>query len=320
MDKVKGAGPAVGRLQLALWEPGSEGSPWLRASTELLSIPAADAAHRAAATALWRALNAQPQDLLRTAERLRGLEGEVGLLRGLAGRHRSELSAARESLQETRSQRYSNIALVMTLALLAGGGAALFWHRSRRAQAVASYASWYPPLEPQAETPVAERHAVAPDAMPGEEGVAAPATAHQPEVQQRDVAPPWQPEPALEVVESAPELQLPTPVRDDIITPGLKVDALHGAQQQSEFFASLGQYDEAVAVLTDYLLESPDKPVLAYLELFRMYHGLERRGDFEELRSAFRQTFGIDGPLFGEYKHECRELELYPVAVSRISA
>ncbi|MDB5947096.1 MAG: hypothetical protein JWQ33_2122, partial [Ramlibacter sp.] len=55
--------PSAGRLQLAVWEPGSEGSPWLRASTELRSIPSADAAHRAAATALWRALNAQPQDL-----------------------------------------------------------------------------------------------------------------------------------------------------------------------------------------------------------------------------------------------------------------
>lgn len=320
IDKPKAVGTAPGRLQLALWEPGLEGSPWLRASTELLSFPTADAAHRAAATALWRALNAQPQDLLRTAERLRGLEGEVSSLRGLAGRHRSELSLARESLHDSRRERYANIALVMTLALLAGGGAALFWHRSRRAQDIASYASWYPPLEPQVETPVMERHAMEPVAMPVHQGVAPPATAHQPAVEHGDVVLPWQPEPVTGIVLPAPEQKLPAPVADDFIAPRLKVDALHGAQQQSEFFASLGQYDEAVAVLTDYLRESPDKPVLVYLELFRMYHGLERRGDFEELRSAFRHTFGIDGPLFAEYSHECRELELYPVAVSRISA
>ncbi len=319
MDKPRAVGRSSGRLQLALWEPGLEGSPWLRASTELLSTPTADAAHRAAATALWRALNAQPQDLLRTADRLRGLEGEVSALRGLAGRHRSELSLARESFQDSRRERYGNIALVMTLALLAGGGAALFWHRSRRAQYIASYASWYPPLEPQVETPVMERHAMEPVAMPVHQGVAAPAPAHQPAVQHCDVVLPWQPEPVTEIVPPALEQKLPAPV-DDFVAPRLKVDALHGAQQQSEFFASLGQYDEAVAVLTDYLIESPDKPVLVYLELFRMYHGLERRGDFEELRSAFRHAFGIDGPLFAEYSHECRELELYPVAVSRISA
>ncbi|MDB5947409.1 MAG: hypothetical protein JWQ33_2435 [Ramlibacter sp.] len=112
----------------------------------------------------------------------------------------------------------------------------------------------------------------------------------------------------------------PVPSGDDFVPPRLKVDALHGAQQQSEFFASLGQFDEAIAVLSGYLAESSDKPVLAYLELFRIYHGLGRRVEYEELQSKFRQTFGIDVPSFGEYKQEHRELELYPVAVSRISA
>jgi hypothetical protein len=311
---------APGRLQLALWEPGSEGSPWLRASAELLSIPTADAAHRAAATALWRALNAQPQDLLRTAERLRGLEGEVVSLRGLASRHRSEISSARESLLETRGQHYANLALAMTLALLAGGGAALFWHRSKRAAALAPYASWYPPLEPRLdESPLeedatarvavavlspaapADRPAVSPQGVDAT-GHAAPAPFHGAPV---DVG--------LDFAPGAVVADRPEPTR-------LKVDALHGAQQQSEFFASLGQYDEAIAVLVGYLDETRDRPVLAYMELFRIYHGLERRTDYGQLQATFREAFGIPFPGIDDYREEHRELELYPVAVSRIAA
>jgi hypothetical protein len=319
--------PATARLQLAMWEPGTEGSPWLRASTQLLSIPAADAAHRAAATALWRALNARPQDLLRTAERLRGLEGEVVSLRGLSARHRSEISSARESLMETRTQHYSNLALVMTLALLAGSGAALFWHRSRRAASLAPFESWYPPLEPRLEPdPLHEEEQTAAKvALPAVQAPSAPAPVVPIAVAPTRTIAGARAEPAIAILApfdfSTGKLALVVEgPAADVAPTRLKVDALHDAQQQSEFFASLGQFDEAVAVLTGYLEESTDEPVLAYLELFRIYHGLERRADYEQLQSAFRAIFGIGFTGFDHYADERRELELYPVAVSRIAA
>jgi hypothetical protein len=99
-----------------------------------------------------------------------------------------------------------------------------------------------------------------------------------------------------------------------------KVDALHGAQQQSEFFASLGQVDEAVAVLTSYLDETRERPPLVYLELFNIYRVVGMRVEYEELQSVFRQTFGMDVPSFGEYKQDHRELEAHPVAITRIAS
>jgi hypothetical protein len=107
---------------------------------------------------------------------------------------------------------------------------------------------------------------------------------------------------------------------DDKELPVLKVDALHGAQQQSEFFVSLGQYDEAIAVLTEYLRECSEKPVLAFLELFRIYHGMGMRQEFDELRATFQQTYGVEAALFDDYREDRRELEMFPVAVARISA
>ena len=279
------------KLQLALWDPNADQLPWLRTSMELKSTPAADAAQRAAATALWQALNAQPQDLLRTAERLRGLEGEMGTLRRLSESHRLEMVAASETLQVSRSQRRSSLLLVTLLALLAGGSAAFFWHRLRREGAPAQADSWSGPLEPRGE----------PDVVVEKKPQPLPVPAVQPTALLDAAATP------------AITVQVHNPA-------GLKVDALHAAQQQGEFFASLGQIDEAVAVLSSYLEESSEKPVLAFFELFRIYHGTGMRMEYEELQSTFRQTFAMDVPSFGEYREEQLELELYPVAMMRIGA
>ena len=323
-----------GRLQLAVWDPGSEQLPWLRASTELKPSPTADAARRAAATSLWRALNAQPQDLLRTAERLRGLEGEVSSLRSLSARHRAEIAAARESLQSAQSQRHSSLLLVTLLALLAGSGAAFFWHRSRRAVQSGNADSWYGPLEPRGDVNVVVREtqeaagaaAIVTEAPAS--AVAQPAPFEV--VKVPDPVKPAQPAKPLEPAAQAPMLT-PLSFTPDLAPPpaqpvqdperaGLKVDALHGAQQQSEFFASLGQVDEAVAVLTSYLEESKERPVLAFLELFRIYHGTGMRQEFEELQSRFRQTFAMDVASFSQYKDDLRELDLFLLPVTRIAS
>ena len=289
-----------GKLQLAVWEPLPERSPWLGAP------------------------KAQPQDLLRTADRLHGLEGEVGALRSLAASHQTEISFARESLHAAQTQRYTNLAMAVGLALLAGAAAALFWHRSRRAEMLAPYASWSPAVEPHGDAVVQEEPEEASPEVAAP--VAEPVTA---KVQQAASAQPAV-LPEHEPLESqsgapfeftlSPVHQAPTPVQADHSTPGMKVDTLHGAQQQSEFFASLGQFDEAVAVLSGYLAETRERPVLAFLELFQIYHALGRRAGYEELQSTFRQTFGMDVLSFGAFSNERRELESYPVVVSRIAA
>ena len=326
---------AGGRLQLAVWDPSSEQLPWLRASTELRTSPTADGARRAAASSLWRALNAQPQDLLRTAERLRGLESEMNSLRGLAARHRAEISSARESLEAAQAQRHTSLVLVTLLALLAGGAAALVWHRTRRSVAAAPPSSWYGGLEPFAEPAVvvddesppqpaaAVPPVVEPLPLPLPVATAPPVTVPRaPEVKPRTifVAAPQAVEPLPFTLTEPHSGGAAAPAGDASDRPSQKVDALHGAQQQSEFFASLGQIDEAVAVLTSYLADSSERPVLAYLEIFRIYHGTGMRVEYEELQSTFRQTFGMDVASFGQYQDDERELDRYLLPVTRIAA
>ncbi|MFC5495959.1 hypothetical protein ACFPOE_00290 [Caenimonas terrae] len=323
-----------GALQLAVWDPNSERLPWLRTSTELKSSPTTDLARRAAALSLWRALNAQPQDLLRTADRLRGLEGEVNSLRGLSARHRAEIASARESLQSAQARRHTGLLLVTLAALVAGSAAAVLWHRARRREPTVAD-SWYGPLEPVADAAVVQ----APPAQPAP--MVEPGLAFVPVAEPRAAPNPPPPEAAKEAAavdrvpsqqrhgaaESAPlpfllsdAAPLAAPVAQLPDRPALKVDALQGAQQQAEFFASLGQVDEAVAVLTSYLEESSERPVLVYLELFHIYHGTGMRVEYEELQSTFRQTFGMDVASFGEYKDEPRELDMFLLPVTRIAS
>lgn len=290
------------------------------AAAELKSLPSMDAAQRTAATALWRALNAQPQDMLRTAERLRALEAELASLRSLADRHRSEILAARESLQGAQRQRHVNLLVATLLALVAGSAAAFFWHRTRRAGARAASAdSWYAPPEPWSGGDDVVREEPRP--VIGEPVAAAAA---QPGVVYREAAPmprPQAPRPVLTPFEfTLPEASAPLPPVSFHDPGGLKVDALQGAQQQSEFFASLGQVDEAVSVLRSYLEESSEQPVLAYLELFRIYHGAGMRVEYEALQTTFRQAFGMDVASFGQDRQEHRDLELYPGPVTRIAS
>ena len=317
-----------GRLQLAVWEPGSEQLSWLRSATELNSTPTADAARRAAAASLWRALNAQPQDLLRTAERLRGLEGEMSTLRNLSARHRAEISAARDSLQSAQNQRHTSLLVVTLLALVAGSTAAVVLHRKRRPSRATAADSWYGPLEPLAGVDVVADKRPTPPVADGPLEVAPVVAAKKPLVGTAGngaaVEPPT---PGLDSPMLAP-LMFPlsdVPAEPALVVqgsarPGLKVDALHGAQQQSEFFGSLGQVEEAVAVLISYLEESSERPVLAFLELFRVYHAAGMRAQYEELQSTFRKTFAMDVASFSEYKDEHRELELFLLPVTRIAS
>ena len=320
----------VSRLQLAVWDPVNEQLPWLRASTELKSSPTADAARRATATSLWRALNAQPQDLLRTAERLRGLEGEVSSLRTLSARHRAEIASARESLQNTRQRDHTSLVVVTLFALLLGSAAAWIWHRSRRPSQADVADSWYGPLAPWSD-PAAqdERPAVVIAAAPAARTASvvppAPVSAQlRPEAPPLALPPapakaaaPMLPELTFAVAEAPPAATLAVAAPE---TSGLKLEALQAAQQQSEFFASLGQVDEAVAVLTSYLDDSRERPPLAYLELFRIYHGMGMRTEYDALRATFREVFGTDAASFNDYTDEPRELDMYLLPVTRIAS
>lgn len=142
-----------------------DAGPLLRLSG-VLSTPTADAGQRAAAALLWQALSAQPQDVMRTVEMLRQLEGEVERLR-------SALAAPALAPAAAQAAPLAPAGAVSPLAALPAGGAwgglaalallagslAWAWSRRRRARVVASSA-----FGPASESP---RSVFGDDTRPG---------------------------------------------------------------------------------------------------------------------------------------------------------
>ncbi len=95
-------------------------------------------------------------------------------------------------------------------------------------------------------------------------------------------------------------------------------------QQQADFFVSLGQHDQAITVLRSYIgqagggTDAADTSPLAYLDLFRLYHLLNRRHDYQLLRDDFSQAFHVSVPEFDDYRHQSLGLQAYPETLSRI--
>ncbi len=134
----------AGRLKVDLleFEPGRE--PSLRSSAELLSQPTADMQARAQAAAMWRAINASPEDLLRDAQRLKTIEADVLAMSQLTKQQTQELTAIKTDLAQAQRSRYANPLVYalggLTLASLAF--AAWAWRRSSRVGSQASGHWW----------------------------------------------------------------------------------------------------------------------------------------------------------------------------------
>lgn len=100
----------------------------------------------------------------------------------------------------------------------------------------------------------------------------------------------------------------------------MATEELFDLQQQVEFFMSLGQAEQAVDVLVNHLSDSQEPSPLAYLDLLRLYHDLDRRTEYEAIRTDFNRLFSGSSPAFDDYSHSRRGLERYEAALSRIQS
>ena len=88
---------------------------------------------RSEAIALWRAINANPVDILRDSQRVATLEGNIATLRTLTDKSQSTLADLTQRLQKAESDRSANklVYLLAALAALALVAATYFWSRQR---------------------------------------------------------------------------------------------------------------------------------------------------------------------------------------------
>jgi pilus assembly protein FimV len=293
--RAHSAAPPAARLSLEPLEvPPTEG---LRVSPSLAE-PDGDAARRATAALLWQAINADPQEILRTGAMLQKLEHELAALRQDAARTHQEIAALRQRLDPPRPW-YASDLLVKLLALLVLGGVAagvLGW-RMRRSRWLDG--AWYAPPEPDGASPCEEERVIEepplrPGAVPGsapardfafsaaDVPLAGPADARQPVGPidfDRTDTPAAGPQPLQRNAESA-----------------LRVDALAATFVEVEFLYSLGLMPDAMDRLKAYLQDSDKAAPLAYLELMRLG---EEAGDTATVAAARRRyasTFRVEAP------------------------
>lgn len=328
--------PQTARLVIDPLEQVAERAPVLKLSTEMLSTPAENNQQRAALAGLWRALSAQPLDLLRDIERLDRLEAQANTTRIQNTQQQERINALSLQVQTLQAERYSNpliYALCGVLAL-ALASAAYFWRRSRHG-GISGRAWW---LAQKNESVMSEQW---PPSRPVGLVREAQARAEAKGLQHKAVNVPEAVSPSNNLDFDLSKAARRTSARSDppmsrhfATAPSLdatdsghsqlgravNAEELIDVQQQADFFVSLEQYDQAISVLKDHIKDSVQTSALAYLDLLQIYHSLDRKVDYSLLRDEFQKVFNAHAPAFADFGVRTRGLESYAIAMARIQA
>ena len=77
----------------------------------------------------------------------------------------------------------------------------------------------------------------------------------------------------------------------------VRVDELIDIQDKANFFLSIGQHDQAIAVLESHVHDQVETSALAWLDLLDLYHSMGKRDEYNHLREEFRLQFNADGTM-----------------------
>lgn len=319
-------GPRGPRLRLEPIE--IEHDAVLRVSNRLAE-PAGDASRRATAALLWQAINADPQEILRTNAMLQKLENELLQLRQASSQTRAEMAALRRRLDEAQPWYLSTtmVQVLLLLVLAAAAAAGLFWFRSRRAlrnepwyaaeAAAAQATAEAPPEQAQPVMGVGTARVLAAEVLPVS---AVPGTATPVPL---PVPVPVAVQPAKVEEEETVDLELPTaaargePRRAS--TGVLRVETLAATIEEVEFLSSLGLAKDAMDVLKAYLQDSSSPAPLAFFELMRLCDQQEDGPALATVRRRYAHAFGVDAPRLEQVSAPLG-LESFPELSERITA
>jgi tetratricopeptide (TPR) repeat protein len=314
------AGAGRPRLQVEALEPAPARAGNLRATPELTLPDAPDPVRRAAAAALWNALDPAAEEAQREAKRAKDTDAALAALREQAAQNQRTLLEMRSELAQARESRYANplVYALAALLLLALIGMFMLWRLARRASAPAWWGEALPgegdPRRPRPHGGLLDDEMDLDSKPPRSRRSVGP----------RTFAPtPFAPlEPADDDLDTGPHAPLPHPAQLAEGTPArlVNTEELFDVQQQSDFFLSLGQHDQAIAVLREHIAANPGTSALAYLDLLRIFHSLEREDDYTRLAEDFERVFNADVPSFAHFTDTGKGLEHYRGALARIEA
>lgn len=318
------------RLRLQSLDLAMERSPSLKPSSDLLSLPASTDQERSVAAALWRALTAQPQDLLRDAEKLQALEASVLSLRAQSQKNLSTITDLNSQIQKAQKERFSNplVYVLGLLLILALASLAYLWsRRSLAGKSGPDELPWWRKNKPL-EKGWANSHG----------DLAASRSADRSKFKRGSGDSSLDRDFGLNQSGFTEVKHLSEPGYPDLgagqtrkgrpdfaaslshASRAIKAEELFDVQQQADFFVSLGQHEQAIQVLRNHIAENLQTSALVFLDLFNLYHQLKRQADYEALREDFKQRFNAEVPAFDLYTDAGPGLEAYDAALARIEA
>jgi pilus assembly protein FimV len=328
------AAESGGRLELDPMEADATVVPDLRMAPTLTTAVQADdtspqvMARREAAAALWVALNATPEQMVRDRQRLNNLEQRLAQLK-------QESEAAHQAVATLKAQQAQAGGIDKWTALLfviavCGVVAAVFLYRQLRHQQKLSETWWQskadpdmaeaePPAEPDLGHTTAEfvhvpsvtlepvvpaKPASAPEA-PAHEWRGAAGTAAQRVLPDAPLAP-------VASSVSARVVNEPEPLRE------VSVEELIDLEQQAEFFVVLGQDDAAIDLLEGHVHSTTAASPLPFLKLMEIYRRVGKRADYERVQAEFNKRFNAHAPAWDSDFQHGHSLAEYPGVIERL--
>ncbi len=307
------------KLKLDPIEAAGQPVAGLRSSTELSSTPVTSPGKAAETAAVWRSLNAQPEDAVKEAQRVQGLEAENKALRDLTSQNNALMAELNARLQKAEDERrlgtyfYLVLALlVLTLVLVA-----VLWLRLRRR--VNAAGAWWEDREEVAKADMRLRMVSGTGLDPSAARTAAAKV--DLDLGRTPVA-----------AKPGVSLDSQTTVKMRATAEGLDATALASLaksanpeelfdiRQQADFFLSLGQTDQAIMLLSNHIRSNEDTGPQAYLDLLRIYHMTGKNHEYESLRASVVRVFNADVPEFSSYGQETRSLESYEELMASVQA
>lgn len=292
-----------------------EQDPVLKLSLSLLSEPSSNEQERTAAAQLWQAINATPEEILRDAQKLSVLEAEAKGLREQEARNKLALQDMQGQVQRAQYLTWL-VYLLGGLLLMSVLGALYLWRRRGNTSAASGAKNWWTAgsaEKPRSSAPKTSAAAVSTQGVDIDLNLDGESSFDDLQVLHDDAV-----ESEAALLSSADRRELPPGQMG--VSRSVATEELFDVQQQSDFFVSLGEYEQAIDVLKNHLSESQEPSALAYLDLFKLYHKLGRRDDYTKLREEFNHQFNAGAPLFDQYTDDSQGLEAYETAFGRIQA
>lgn len=306
--------PAMPVLKLEPVGLSIDYSPTLRLSAQIGTQPSADPATRHAAAALWQALQKGPEEAMQEARRVQAVQRELQAVRDLNRQNAADLAGMRVAVEQAQSRRGTASLLALVLAALLVVTLAVIawrWHRLRRIDRVGR---WFEANgKPTATPPVA---AMAPSGVPDIEIDAAPPAARPAVPVLVDSVPVSGPR-AAPVLAWSPSQQDFQASRGGTLRM-VGVEELLDVHDKADFFLSIGEVEQAVAILESHVHDQVETSALPWMDLLELYHSLGRRRDFERVSGEFREHFAVQVPDFEHFGEPTPTLENYSRALSRI--